>query len=170
MYMVPTVNAPLPPLNALRAFEAAARLLSFTRAAHELHVTQTAVGHQMRVLEAYLGVRLFLRFPRRLALTPEGQAYARELGRVSDRIGEATGALLACAPGRSASRPTCRRHRCTSDRAGCSGDRRTPFGPPDLRTLAPIRYGRRASAMRSAPTIEISSDDLEGPFVETDRR
>jgi hypothetical protein len=93
MFMVPRVNAPLPPLNALRAFEAAARLLSFTRAAHELHVTQTAVSHQMRVLEAHLSVRLFLRLPRRLALTPDGQAYARELGRVSDRIGEATGAL-----------------------------------------------------------------------------
>jgi hypothetical protein len=50
VYMVPRVNAPLPPLNALRAFEAAARLLSFIRAAHELHVTQTAVSHQMRVL------------------------------------------------------------------------------------------------------------------------
>jgi DNA-binding transcriptional LysR family regulator len=99
MYMVPTVNAPLPPLNALRAFEAAARLLSFTRAAHELHVTQTAVGHQMRVLEAYLGVRLFLRFPRRLALTPEGQAYARELGRVSDRIARPLGAAGAAAAG-----------------------------------------------------------------------
>ena len=54
----------LPPLNALRAFEAAARQLSFTRAAQELHVTQTAVSHQMRVLEEHLGVKLFLRLPR----------------------------------------------------------------------------------------------------------
>jgi LysR family glycine cleavage system transcriptional activator len=89
----PAVNDQLPPLNSLRAFEAAARLLSFTRAAHELHVTQTAVSHQLRVLEAHLGVRLFLRLPRQLSLTPEGQAYARELGRLFDRIGDATAAL-----------------------------------------------------------------------------
>ena len=85
----------LPPLNALRTFEAAARCLSFTRAAQELHVTQTAVSHQMRILEAHLGARLFLRLPRRLALTAEGLAYARELGRVFERIGDATAALQA---------------------------------------------------------------------------
>jgi LysR family glycine cleavage system transcriptional activator len=86
---------PLPPLNALRSFEAAARQLSFTRAAQELHVTQTAVSHQMRLLEEHLGVRLFLRLPRRLVLTSEGRAYARELGRVFERIGDATAALQA---------------------------------------------------------------------------
>src|SRR5437762_13757311 len=87
----------LPPLNALRSFEAAARQLSFTRAAQELHVTQTAVSHQMRVLEGHLGVKLFLRLPRRLALTftAEGQAYARELALVFERIGDATAALHA---------------------------------------------------------------------------
>jgi LysR family transcriptional regulator, glycine cleavage system transcriptional activator len=87
--------APLPPLNALRAFAAAARLLSFTRAAAELHVTQTAISHQMRLLESHLGVRLFVRLPRRLSLTPEGQAYARELHRVFERIDDATRALAA---------------------------------------------------------------------------
>src|SRR5581483_3144210 len=85
----------LPPLNALRAFEAAARHLSFTRAAHELHVTQTAISHQMRLLEAHLGQRLFLRLPRRLMLTAAGQAYARELAAVFDRIREATAGLHA---------------------------------------------------------------------------
>jgi LysR family glycine cleavage system transcriptional activator len=89
----------LPPLNALRSFEAAARQLSFTRAAQELHVTQTAVSHQMRLLEEHLGVRLFLRLPRRLVLTSEGRAYARELGRVFERIGDATAALQS-RPGR----------------------------------------------------------------------
>ncbi len=83
----------LPPLNALRAFEAAARHGSFTRAAVELHVTQTAVSHQMRHLESFLGVRLFLRLPRRLILTLEGQAYARDLARVFERIADATRAL-----------------------------------------------------------------------------
>jgi LysR family transcriptional regulator, glycine cleavage system transcriptional activator len=85
----------LPPLHALRVFEAAARLLSFTRAAQELHVTQTAVSHQMRLLETHLGFRLFVRLPRRLQLTVEGAAYAGELHRVFRRIADATAALQA---------------------------------------------------------------------------
>jgi LysR family glycine cleavage system transcriptional activator len=89
----PAVADALPPLNALRAFEAAARHGSFTRAAAELHVTQTAVSHQMRHLESFLGLRLFVRLPRRLHLTPEGQAYARDLARVFERIADATRAL-----------------------------------------------------------------------------
>src|SRR6185436_8348473 len=56
---------------------------------------QTAVSHQMRLLEEHLGVRLFLRLPRRLMLTTERRAYARELGRVFERIGDATSALQA---------------------------------------------------------------------------
>jgi len=62
------------PLNALRAFECAARHLSFTLAASELHVTQAAVSQQVRGLEARLGVALFRRLPRGLALTDEGMA------------------------------------------------------------------------------------------------
>jgi LysR family transcriptional regulator of beta-lactamase len=62
------------PLNAMRAFEAAARHLSFTRAALELHVTQNAVSAQVKNLEARLGMPLFRRLPRGLALTDEGQA------------------------------------------------------------------------------------------------
>ena len=53
-----------PPLNALRAFEAAARHLSFTRAADELAVTQAAVSHQIKTLEEHLGINLFRRFNR----------------------------------------------------------------------------------------------------------
>jgi LysR family glycine cleavage system transcriptional activator len=63
----------LPPLATLRAFEAAARHLSFKRAAQELAVTPTAVSHQIRLLEASLGVRLFERRTRQVALTAEGQ-------------------------------------------------------------------------------------------------
>ncbi|MBO1073207.1 LysR family transcriptional regulator [Roseomonas marmotae] len=62
------------PLNALRAFEAAARHLSFTRAGLELRVTQAAVSHQVKALEEILGVPLFRRLPRGLALTEEGEA------------------------------------------------------------------------------------------------
>lgn len=62
------------PLNALRAFDSAARHLNLTRAAHELHVTQTAVSQHIRKLEEQLGTPLFRRLPRGLALTDEGQA------------------------------------------------------------------------------------------------
>ena len=63
-----------PPLNALRAFEAAARLLSFKKAAQELHVTPGAVSHQVKLLEDHLGVALFRRLTRALELTPEAHA------------------------------------------------------------------------------------------------
>ena len=76
----------LPPLNALRAFEVAARHLSFTRAAAELHVTQAAVSHQIKTLEAHLGLLLFARLPRRVVLTDEGQRYARDLRLAFGRI------------------------------------------------------------------------------------
>jgi LysR family transcriptional regulator, glycine cleavage system transcriptional activator len=65
----------LPSLNGLRAFEAAARHLSFTRAAAELNVTQTAISHQIRRLEEQLGLRLFVRRQRALLLTHEAQQY-----------------------------------------------------------------------------------------------
>jgi LysR family glycine cleavage system transcriptional activator len=64
----------LPPLNALRAFEAAARHLSFKNSARELHVTPGAVSHQVKVLEESLGLPLFRRLTRALELTPDGQA------------------------------------------------------------------------------------------------
>lgn len=80
----------LPPLNALKAFEAAARHLSFTRAADELYVTQAAVSHQVKALEEFLGVQLFLRRNRSLLLTPEGQAYFLELKEIFDHIVQAT--------------------------------------------------------------------------------
>lgn len=64
----------LPPLTTLRAFEAAARLLSFKKAAAELHVTPAAVSQQIKLLEGHLGVELFRRLTRALDLTPEGMA------------------------------------------------------------------------------------------------
>ncbi len=80
---------PLPPLNALRAFEAAARHLSFTTAAEELNVTQAAVSHQVKGLEDRLGVKLFRRLPRGLLLTDQGQALLPELRGAFDRIEQA---------------------------------------------------------------------------------
>ena len=75
------------PLNALRAFEASARHLNFTRAALELSVTQTAVSAQVRNLEDRLGVALFRRLPRGLALTDEGQCLLPMLSDSFGRLG-----------------------------------------------------------------------------------
>jgi LysR family transcriptional regulator, glycine cleavage system transcriptional activator len=69
----------LPSLNALCAFEAAARHLSFTRAADELNVTQAAVSHQIKSLEEQIGLILFLRWNRQLILTYAGQTLLPEL-------------------------------------------------------------------------------------------
>lgn len=79
------------PLNALRAFEVSARHLSFTRAAIELNVTQTAVSAQVKNLEDRLGTPLFRRLPRGLALTDEGQALLPLLSESFTRIGAVLG-------------------------------------------------------------------------------
>jgi LysR family glycine cleavage system transcriptional activator len=83
----------LPPLNALRAFEAAARHLSFKLAAHELHVTPAAVGQQVKALEARLGVQLFERLHKQLILTEAGQAYLPGISEGFRHIAEATSQL-----------------------------------------------------------------------------
>jgi LysR family glycine cleavage system transcriptional activator len=81
-------SSQLPPLNALRAFECAARHLSFTRAADELHVTPAAVGHQIRQLEDWLGVPLFVRLNRAVRLTDSGRAMLPGLGDGFERLRE----------------------------------------------------------------------------------
>lgn len=85
----------LPPLNALRSFEAAARHLSFTRAAEELNVTQAAVSHQIKALEARLGIQLFKRRGRTLILTEQAQRYLPAVRDAFDRLATATNQLLA---------------------------------------------------------------------------
>jgi len=80
----------LPPLNTLRAFEAAARSESFTRAAKELHVTQGAISQQVKSLEAALGIRLFARERQRLALTDSGRDYLAVVRDALDRIAAGT--------------------------------------------------------------------------------
>jgi LysR family glycine cleavage system transcriptional activator len=80
----------LPPLAALRAFDAAARHLNFTRAAEELHLTHGAISHQMKALEASLGVRLFRREGRKLLLTDAGQRFA---SRLRDLLGDLRAAV-----------------------------------------------------------------------------
>jgi LysR family glycine cleavage system transcriptional activator len=80
----------LPPLNAVRAFEAAARHLNFTRASEELFVTQAAISHQVKALEEWLGVPLFERQGRNVFLTPAGQAYFTEVRELLDALAQAT--------------------------------------------------------------------------------
>lgn len=89
----------LPPLNALRAFEAAARHLSFTRAAEELNVTQAAISHQMKTLEDHLGVPLFRRLNRALLLTDAGQTLFPVVRDALDQLTEATAQLTASETG-----------------------------------------------------------------------
>ncbi len=84
----------LPPLNALRAFEAAARHESFSRAATELHVTHAAVSHQIRALEEWLGVALFERTARSVRLNARGRAYLPLVQGVFDQLHTGTATLL----------------------------------------------------------------------------
>ena len=85
----------LPPLTSLRAFEAAARSLSFTKAARELHVTPAAISHQIRGLEQFLGVTLFQRSGRRLELTRDGHLAAEHFREAFERIARGVQALRA---------------------------------------------------------------------------
>ena len=80
----------LPPLNALRAFEAAGRLGSFKEAAAELHVTHGAVSQHVRLLEEWLGASLFERHNRRVVLTPAAEAYLAEVGPLFEQLSQAT--------------------------------------------------------------------------------
>jgi len=84
----------LPSLNALKAFEAAARSESFTRAAQELHVTQGAVSHQVKALEATLGIKLFSRERQRLVMTEAGRDYLAVVRDALDRIAAGTERLM----------------------------------------------------------------------------
>lgn len=84
----------LPALNALKAFEAAARYESFTRAAEELCVTQGAVSHQVKALEAELGIKLFNRERQRLVITEAGRVYLSVVRDAFDRISGGTERLL----------------------------------------------------------------------------
>ncbi len=97
----------MPPLNALRAFESAARHLSFRRAAEELHVTPAAVSHQIKILEDQIGIQLFRRLTRAVELTAAGRSFLPKLSEAFDglvqavnkvRAHEKTGALSVNVP------------------------------------------------------------------------
>ena len=83
-----------PPLNAIRAFEAAGRLTSISEAARELFVTPAAVSHQIKALETYLKLPLFVRGHRTVALTPEGKRYLADVSRHLAGLRRATAKLI----------------------------------------------------------------------------
>ena len=91
----------LPPLNSLRAFEAAARHLSITKASEELNVTPAAISHQVKGLEEYLGVTLFRRLNRALLLTDAGQACLPALREGFDLLADAMEIIRAREEGRA---------------------------------------------------------------------
>lgn len=123
----------LPPLNAVRAFEAAARHESFTKAAEELRVTHGAVSRHVQALEAWLGRPLFNRHNRRVALTEAGAAYLAEVGAALDR--------LAVATARAAERgaPRLLRVSMRSPPSPCAGSSRAC--PPSSAPTLPPRCG-----------------------------
>ncbi|MCB1918081.1 MAG: LysR family transcriptional regulator [Rhodocyclaceae bacterium] len=83
----------LPPFAPLLAFETAARLGSFLGAAEELHVTPSAISHRIKALEHWLGMPLFVRHPRHIALTAEGMRYLAEVRAALDRLEQASCAV-----------------------------------------------------------------------------
>src|SRR4029453_3841748 len=85
----------LPPLTAIRYFEAAARHLSFTKAAQELHVTHSAISHQIKALEEWLGIPLFRRLNRSIGPAEAGQAYVKPVREAFDRLVDASRVLRA---------------------------------------------------------------------------
>jgi LysR family transcriptional regulator, glycine cleavage system transcriptional activator len=129
----------LPPLGTLRIFDAAARRLSFTLAAADMHLTPSAVSHGIRTLELWLGTELFRRDGRSLALSSEGENYARLVGQALEMLAEATDRL----PGRRA-----------------TGSLFVSSEPPFARRwLLP----RLAGFTRQFPDIRITMDTSGGP-------
>ncbi|WP_354408187.1 MULTISPECIES: transcriptional regulator GcvA [unclassified Marinobacterium] len=84
----------MPPLNALRSFESAARNLSFNEAAEELFVTPSAISHQIKLLEEFLGLKLFRREKRKVSLTAAGERYLPSVQLALDEIESATRRLM----------------------------------------------------------------------------
>ena len=87
------VRTRLPSLKQIRAFEATARHLSFSKAAEELHVTHAAVSHQVKALEDYLQIRLFDRLTRAIRLTPQAELFYKDVHQALNLIGESASRL-----------------------------------------------------------------------------
>jgi LysR family glycine cleavage system transcriptional activator len=99
-YKIKRMNTSLPPLNAVRAFVAAARHQSFTLAANELHITHSAISHQVKALESYMGVRLFDRRIRQVSLTLEGLRFFTQADAALTQIANAAQSVMSQTPER----------------------------------------------------------------------
>ncbi|MGA7995243.1 MAG: LysR family transcriptional regulator [Bradyrhizobium sp.] len=131
----------LPPLNGLRSFEAAARHLSFTRAADELAVTPGAVSQQVKSLEQTLGVALFRRLPRSLILTQEGETYLPAIQSAFDIISKATELTAPALRGRKL---------------------RLGIAPQIMKMAAPAVHNlRQAAAAKQVVTLKVTDDIAE---------
>lgn len=131
----------LPPLNGLRSFEAAARHLSFTRAADELAVTPGAVSQQVKSLEQALGVTLFRRLPRSLVLTHEGETYLPSIQSAFDIISKATELTAPALRGRKL---------------------RLGIAPQIMKMAAPaVRNLREAATAKQVVTLKVTDDIAE---------
>lgn len=156
------MNNRLPPLNALRAFEVAARHLSFRKAAEELHVTPAAISHQIKLIEDTLGVILFRRLTRAIALSPAGQSFLPKLSEGFAQISaaveqlrahESGGPLTVNAPPSFATKWLMPRlHRFV-----------TAFPDIDLRIVASMRLvdARRHDAVDSMTGTEAQPEDAD---------
>jgi LysR family glycine cleavage system transcriptional activator len=135
----------LPPLNALRVFEAAARHLSFKEAAAELHITQAAVSHQVKSLEEYLGVRLFRRSGRGVQLTDAARACLPKLLRGFDALAAAVETIRERGEeGRARDHRAAGVHRALAHAAACRFSKREP--KIELHVFALEQDGRCGSA------------------------
>ena len=129
----------IPALNGLRAFEAAARHLSFTTAASELGVTPGAVSQQVKKLETSLGIALFRRLPHGLLLTREGETYCPNISRTLEDLTDATEAIAPDLNARKFTLGLC----------------------PRAASLLPLKWPRHSTALDSYVRETRSTDDLE---------
>jgi LysR family glycine cleavage system transcriptional activator len=157
----------LPPLNGLRAFEAAARHLSFKRAADELCVTPGAVSQQVKALEISLGVRLFRRLPRGLLLTALGERYLPSVSKAFHMISEVTEDVAPGLRGRSLRlgiEPTISAKDFPAIEALRRGDKTVPMKllkSADLRSLIDGKLDALLrTSMQPHPSLHLESIDL----------
>ena len=178
----------LPPFSAVRAFEAAARHQSFKSAAEELHLTQSAISHQVKALEEFLGVSLFRRNGQGVVLTPRGSSYVADVSSILDRLSTSTerltgvaksGTLKVCAsPGFASRWLMPRMSRLASAHPDIAVEIATTSDPlqfPDDDTDILIQYGQaaadgfRVEPFLSSSRVPVCSPRLleEGPAIRT---
>ena len=161
----------LPPLPALRAFEAAARLGSFAAAAAELSLTPSAISHQVRGLEAWFERPLFVRDGRRVALTEEGRRLLGQLTQAFDLIHESCSALrpaaqrrelaVHCAPSFASKWLSPRIARFMQANPGITLRLTSGAEPPDLRQSTGIQVAITYGTPAAQQAVEMESLGLE---------